>query len=49
MSEQNEQVPFVVTKGYQLFADLCDACRRFRSIGVGYGPPGTGKVRRTTA
>lgn len=44
MSEQQEQVPFVVTKGYQLFADLCDACRRFRSIGLGYGPPGTGKT-----
>jgi len=44
MSEQKEQVPFVVTKGYQLFADLCDACRRFRSIGLGYGPPGTGKT-----
>jgi hypothetical protein len=36
MNEQQEQVPFVVTKGYQLFADLCDACRRFRSIGLGY-------------
>jgi len=44
MSEQKDQVPFVVTKGYRLFADLCDACRRFRSIGLGYGPPGTGKT-----
>jgi DNA transposition AAA+ family ATPase len=44
MSEQKEPVPFVITKGYRLFADLCDACRRFPSIGLGYGPPGTGKT-----
>jgi len=46
MSEQNGRGPeiFVPTKGYRLFADVCDACRRFRSIGLGYGPPGTGKT-----
>lgn len=46
MSEQNGQGPkiFVPTKGYRLFADVCDACRRFRSVGLGYGPPGTGKT-----
>jgi hypothetical protein len=47
MSEQNERGPeiFVPTRGYRLFADVCDACRRFRSIGLGYGPPGTGKTK----
>ena len=41
MSEQNGRGPeiFVLTKGYRLFADVCDACRRFRLIGLGYGPP----------
>jgi DNA transposition AAA+ family ATPase len=46
MSEQNgrEPVTFVVTKAYRRFTEVCDACRRFRSIGLGYGPPGTGKT-----
>ncbi len=46
MSEQSGRGPeiFVQTKGYRLFTDVCDACRRFRSIGLGYGPPGTGKT-----
>jgi DNA transposition AAA+ family ATPase len=46
MSEQNGRKPpsFVVTKGYRLFAEMCDACRRSRYVGLGYGPPGTGKT-----
>jgi DNA transposition AAA+ family ATPase len=46
MSEQNGREPgtFVVTKAYRRFTEVCDACRRFRSIGLGYGPPGTGKT-----
>ncbi len=46
MSEQSGQEPgaFVVTKGYHLFAEMCDSCRRSRFIGLGYGPPGTGKT-----
>jgi len=24
--------------------EMCDACRRYRFVGVGYGPPGTGKT-----
>ena len=46
MSEQQEHTPstFVVTKGYRLFAEMCDACRQDRFVGLGYGPPGTGKT-----
>lgn len=46
MSEYNRREPqtFVVTKGYRRFGEMCDVCRRSRSIGLGYGPPGTGKT-----
>ena len=46
MSEHSGREPeiFVQTKSYHLFTDVCDACRRSRSIGLGYGPPGTGKT-----
>lgn len=45
-SEQNGREPasFVVTKAYRRFTEVCDACRRFRSVGLGSGPPGTGKT-----
>jgi hypothetical protein len=46
MSAQNGRQPanFVVTKSYRLFAEMCDACRQARFVGLGYGPPGTGKT-----
>jgi hypothetical protein len=46
MNEQNGQEPgtFVVTKSYRLFAEMCDACRLSRFIGLADGPPGTGKT-----
>jgi DNA transposition AAA+ family ATPase len=35
---------FIVTKAYRLFAEFCDACRKYQYIGICYGVPGVGNT-----
>jgi len=39
----NKQQNFIETKEYKRFAEFCDACIKYRYIGIGYGLPGVEK------